>query len=129
MVLFILGYVLFFGWMGNHIFEGNLEGTRDFNTLGESIWNMWILITSANFPDVMLSAYSRIPISFFYFFTYLLFGLFLAMNLLLAIFYTTYLETVAKEIIDLTKQRDEYFNDMWERYAEVDENGELTLNK
>ena len=90
---------------------------------------MWILITTANFPDVMLSAYSRNPMSFFYFFIYLTLGLFLFMNLLLAIFYTAYVETVLKEIKDLTKQRNEYFNDMWEQYAEIDENRELTLNK
>jgi hypothetical protein len=60
---------------------------------------------------------------------FLTLGLFLFMNMLIAIIYTSYSDEVAKEFVDNTQQRDEYFNDMWERYAEKDQNGDLTLDK
>jgi len=98
MVFFILAYVVYFGWMGNHLFEGTLEGTSNFASFGDSVWSMWILITTANFPDVMLSAYASTPMSFFMFYIYLYLGLFLFMNLLLAIFYTSFQDDVDDDI-------------------------------
>jgi hypothetical protein len=67
MVLFILVYVCYFGWMGDKLFEGDMEGTNHFSTTGDSIWSMWVLITTANFPDVMLESYSDTPFTFFFF--------------------------------------------------------------
>ena len=90
MVFFILGYVIYFSWMGFHIFAGNLEGTTTFPTFGNSIWSMFVLLTTANFPDVMLAAYEDDKFMCLFFVLYLSLGLFLFLNLLLAIFYSSY---------------------------------------
>ena len=90
MSLFILGYCMYFSWLGFHIFKGNLEGTTNFSTLSESFWSMFVLLTTTNFPDVMLPAYQENKYMSFFFIIYLVFGLFLFFNLLMAIFYSSY---------------------------------------
>ena len=49
-----------------------------------------MLLTTANFPDIMLAAYEYNRWLAFYFVSFLIFGLFLFMQLLLAIFYSNY---------------------------------------
>ena len=55
-----------------------------------SYYNMLILLTTANFPDVMLPAYLHNRAAFFFWMIFLTLGLFLFMNMLLAIFYGSY---------------------------------------
>ena len=55
-----------------------------FDNVANSYYNMLILLTTANFPDVMLPAYN---VSFFwciYFVSFLILGLYALLNLLLA---------------------------------------------
>ena len=55
-----------------------------FDTVANSYYSMLILLTTANFPDVMLPAYN---VSFFwsiYFVSFLILGLYALLNLLLA---------------------------------------------
>jgi len=51
---------------------------------------MLVLMTTSNFPDVMLPAYQISRLNALFFIIYLLLGLFLMMNLLLAIFYSNF---------------------------------------
>jgi len=51
---------------------------------------MFVLLTTSNFPDVMLPAYGKNRLDCLFFIFYLVVGLFLLMNLLLAIFYSNY---------------------------------------
>lgn len=69
---------------------------------------MFILITTSNFPDVMLPAYAfrRIDVLFFVF--YLVVGLFLLMNLLLAIFYSSYQEKADEGIDNFQSTRNRF---------------------
>ena len=57
MVLFILMFVFYFAWMGNRLFSGTIEGVESFATMGDSFFYMFVLLTTSNFPDVMLPAY------------------------------------------------------------------------
>jgi hypothetical protein len=57
MILLILN-VLFFSWMGTVLFEGTVEGEKYFSTLGNGVWHMLVLMTTANYPDVMMPAYA-----------------------------------------------------------------------
>ena len=45
---------------------------------------MFILLTTANFPDIMLPEYDKNPINCFVFVSFLILGLFFMMNVLLA---------------------------------------------
>jgi two pore calcium channel protein len=57
MVLFILVYMLYFSWMGQRLFSGTLEGVQYFGSFGDSVFNMLVLMTTSNYPDIMLPAY------------------------------------------------------------------------
>ena len=55
-----------------------------------SLYSMIILLTTANYPDIMLPSYEVNHGYFLFFFVYLVIGLFLILNLLLAIFYSNF---------------------------------------
>lgn len=90
MVIFIIVYVLYFSWIGQKIFTGTLQGTLYMKSFWDSAYNMFVLMTTSNYPDVMLPAYQMSRMYFIFFGTYLLLGLFLIMNLLLAIIYSNF---------------------------------------
>uniref|UniRef100_A0A8C8GWB0 Voltage-dependent calcium channel protein TPC1 n=1 Tax=Oncorhynchus tshawytscha TaxID=74940 RepID=A0A8C8GWB0_ONCTS len=61
-----------------------------FNTLENSIVSLFVLVTTANFPDVMMPAYSRNRWSCVFFIVYLSIELYFIMNLLLAVVFDTF---------------------------------------
>lgn len=64
---------------------------------------MLVLLTTANYPDIMLPAYAQSRLYSIFFIAYLLFGLFFLFNLVLAVFYNKYktqLELVAEKYIN-----------------------------
>jgi two pore calcium channel protein 3 len=90
MIIFIIFYVLFFALLGFRAFRGSVEGVQYFPDYIDSCFNMLVLLTTANSPDIMLPAYeySR-PLALF-FVIYLLLGVFLILHLLMALFYSNY---------------------------------------
>ncbi len=60
---------------------------------------MFVLLTTANYPDVMMPTYMENGYTVAFFIIYLFFGLFLLMNMLLAIFYAHYQENL-DDVID-----------------------------
>ena len=51
----------------------------------EALFNLLILLTTSNFPDVMMPAYTAHRSAFFFFFAFLLIGYFFLTNLILAV--------------------------------------------
>lgn len=98
MVIFIAVYVIFFAWVGMRLFMGTIEGITYFSSFGDSCFNMLVLLTTSNYPDVMLPAYRQARIYCLFFIIYLIFGLFLFMNLLLAMFYSNYKKRYEKAL-------------------------------
>jgi hypothetical protein len=90
MVCFILVYVAYFALLGNKLFETDIEGAISFSDYPDSFWSMFVLLTTANFPDIMLPTYLRHRNLSLFFTVFEVFGLFLFMNMLLAIFYESY---------------------------------------
>ena len=91
-------YVMYFAWFGFTVFSGTLQGTQFMDSYTSSVHNMFITITTANFPDIMLPAYEaeRSNVVFFLIFTFL--GLFLIMNLLLAVVTQEYSKNSVKNL-------------------------------
>ena len=57
MVVFIICYVFYFAWMGNRLFSGTIEGVQYFSNLNDSFFFMFVLLTTSNYPDIMLPSY------------------------------------------------------------------------
>ena len=69
---------------GHFLFRYEYEGYTIFASVEDSFYNMLILMTTANFPDIMLPAYSQNYWIMLFFVSYLLIGLYFMMNFLLA---------------------------------------------
>ena len=86
----IICYVLFFALVGHYLFRHNFEGIAVFTNLNASYYQLVILLTTANFPDVMLPAYEKHYLYSIYFVVYLVVGLYFLLNILLANVFSMY---------------------------------------
>ena len=110
MVIFIVIYISYYSWIGYIIFSGTIEGVVYFDTYPDSWFNMLVLMTTSNFPNVMLPAYQLNRLYGIYFMSYLIIGLFLLMNLLLGVIYSNF-KTRFEDAEDLNEERREYLYD------------------
>ncbi|XP_070619193.1 two pore channel protein 1 isoform X1 [Erythrolamprus reginae] len=88
-LLLLLFFMVIFAILGFYLFSPN-KSDPYFNTLESSLVNLFVLLTTANFPDVMMPSYSRNPWSCVFFIVYLSIELYFIMNLLLAVVFDTF---------------------------------------
>ncbi|XP_068937695.1 two pore channel protein 1 isoform X4 [Petaurus breviceps papuanus] len=88
-LLLLLFFMVIFAILGFYLFSPNPSDPY-FNTLENSIVSLFVLLTTANFPDVMMPSYSRSPWSCIFFIVYLSIELYFIMNLLLAVVFDTF---------------------------------------
>ncbi|KAM9194022.1 two pore channel protein 1 isoform 4-T4 [Dugong dugon] len=88
-LLLLLFFMIIFAILGFYLFSTNPSDPY-FNTLENSIISLFVLLTTANFPDVMMPSYSRSPWSCVFFIVYLSIELYFIMNLLLAVVFDTF---------------------------------------
>ncbi|MCJ8748920.1 hypothetical protein PDJAM_G00170210 [Pangasius djambal] len=88
-LLLLLFFMVIFAILGFCLFSTN-PADHYFNTLENSIVSLFVLLTTANFPDVMMPAYSRNRWSCIFFIVYLSIELYFIMNLLLAVVFDTF---------------------------------------
>ncbi|KAK7873151.1 hypothetical protein R5R35_006372 [Gryllus longicercus] len=92
-ILDMLGLLLFcvsiYGLLGYFLFSADPHD-QHFTTLHDSFVSMFVLLTTANFPDVMMPAYSRSKWFSIFFISYLSIVLYVLMNLMLAVVYETF---------------------------------------
>ena len=51
--------ILFYAWFGVVIFYDSPQGVEAFPSLAEGMWTLWICVTTANYPDVMMPSYNE----------------------------------------------------------------------
>ena len=96
-------FIGFYGLIGHFLFRYKFEGYLYFESIGESFYNMMILMTTANFPDVMLPVYKENFWWMLFFVSYLVVGLYFLMSFLLANVFNKFkdrLENQANKIHD-----------------------------
>eukprot|EP00904_Undaria_pinnatifida_P002813 jgi/Undpi1/12532/HiC_scaffold_6.g02201.m1 len=79
----------FFAWFGNITFAGE-EREQYFPNFVEACWSLLVMLTTANFPDVMIPAFTRRRTAGLLFFPLVVFGVFVLINFLLASTYDKY---------------------------------------
>eukprot|EP00939_MAST-03C_sp_MAST-3C-sp1_P005373 g5373.t1 len=104
-LLLLVLCVLFGAGVGCVIFQDSDEGSEFFSSLATGINSMVVLLTTANYPDVMMPAYSNNRAASLFFVIYLIVGLFLMLNLVLATICDSYSQMLAEKEKDLMKQR------------------------
>mmetsp|Transcript_2156 Transcript_2156/g.5063 ORF Transcript_2156/g.5063 Transcript_2156/m.5063 type:complete len:802 (-) Transcript_2156:128-2533(-) len=91
----LVGFVIaFYAWFGVVIFCDSREGKTAFPNLADGMWTLWICVTTANYPDVMMPAYNENRIVALYFISFMVLCFFYLMNLVLAIACNTYDESI-----------------------------------
>ena len=127
-LMLMVGYVLFFGWVGARLFRGTIEGEKYFTSLWDGIFNLTVLLTTANFPDIMLPAYKSNQAYCLFFIIYLTMGVFFMMNLILATFYSNYKNRVERTLNDFMVERKDYLISKFNQY-DYTGRGFLTLSE
>uniref|UniRef100_A0A672UU13 Voltage-dependent calcium channel protein TPC1 n=1 Tax=Strigops habroptila TaxID=2489341 RepID=A0A672UU13_STRHB len=89
-LLLLLFFMVIFAILGElYLWKVNVF-FQYFNTLENSLVNLFVLLTTSNFPDVMMPSYARNPWSCVFFIVYLSIELYFIMNLLLAVVFDTF---------------------------------------
>ena len=105
-VFFLLFCNIFvFGLMGFFLFKESSSG--DFSSLSKSMYSLYILLSTCNFPDVMLGTFEVSKLSVFYFVIYITINIFIILSLLKALYYSSYVEILqdkARLLIDYIKK-------------------------
>jgi cytochrome bd-type quinol oxidase subunit 2 len=99
-IALLFAYLIFFSMLGFTLFndQGFEDESNAFETMPSTIFNVFILLTDSNFPDILFP-YWRISIfSAFYFVGFLCIGMFMLLNLLLAVFYNSYKHIVEDKL-------------------------------
>ena len=89
-VVLITLLLVIYSTVGLLLFRNTEEGLQYFPNFSEAMVNMLVLLTTANYPDVMMPAYNASRPSVLFFISFLLVGLFFCMNLVLASVYNNY---------------------------------------
>uniref|UniRef100_T1IK76 Ion transport domain-containing protein n=1 Tax=Strigamia maritima TaxID=126957 RepID=T1IK76_STRMM len=89
MLALLMFFVLLFAVVGFYLFSPNKEDPY-FRTLQSSFISLFVLLTTANFPDVMMPAYAHSRLAAAFFILYLSVVLYFLMNLMLAVVYETF---------------------------------------
>ena len=130
-VLFLLAlHVLTFGFVGWMLFarlerddpsglrcrdmdgeEAGVDGTEKcyFQDLNSAFISLFILLTNANFPDVMMPSYRTYRPSFLFFALFLLIGLYLLMQLVLAVIFHTFKNHTVRDVNYYAQRSDRAF--------------------
>ena len=122
----IVVYVVFCSWVGFMLFKGSPQGVQYFVSLPETCWQMFILLTTANYPDVMLPAYQMGTGYVIFFVGYLV--VFFFLNLLLAVTYSNYKKRVEESIGSYVHVREDYLQDKFFQF-DVDKKGYLYVEE
>ncbi|KAB0370359.1 hypothetical protein FD755_018321 [Muntiacus reevesi] len=88
-LMLLLFFMIIFAILGFYLFSPNPSDPY-FSSLENSIVSLFVLLTTANFPDVMMPSYSQNPWSCIFFIVYLSIELYFIMNLLLAVVFDTF---------------------------------------
>lgn len=111
-MIIIVAYIIFMSLLGyiwlstkNHDFH-DPEGY--FSTIPDTLFNMYVLFTTSNFPDIVFPFWKVNNLWAIYFIGYLMIGLYMLLNLMLAVFYNSYKSQIEKRIDKYDKIREEY---------------------
>lgn len=109
LILFLLTMSIF-ALVSLRLFSGkgikNFDGTPYF-TEGflENFYQLYVLVTSANNPDIMMPAYGQSHWYAIFFFFYLLVCMYVFLNIILAVVYNNYKEHLRNEVCSMVVER------------------------
>ncbi len=97
LLLFLI--IIVFAFLGHFLFQKS----SFFNTFIESILQLYILLSTCNFPDIMLSTFEISKLAIIYFIVYVSFNYFLILSYLRTSYYTKYYQLNKEDCLGIVK--------------------------
>ncbi|KAL4585266.1 hypothetical protein LXL04_009882 [Taraxacum kok-saghyz] len=104
LALFFL-FLVFSSWLAYVIFEDTQQGTAIFMSYPATLYQMFVLFTTSNNPDVWIPAYKSSRWSAIFFVLYVLLGVYFVTNLILAVVYDSFKCELVKQVGDKDRIR------------------------
>ncbi|XP_050248304.1 two pore calcium channel protein 1-like isoform X3 [Quercus robur] len=100
-------FLLFSSWLAYVMFEDTQQGKIVFTSYGTTLYQMLILFTTSNNPDVWIPAYKASRWFCLFFVLYVLLGVYFITNLILAVVYDSFKDQFAKQVsvMDSTRRQ------------------------
>ena len=119
----LLGYLLF----SSNILYNDPEGY--FADIPTTIFNVYVLFTTSNFPDILFPFWKVNNLSAIYFVSFLLIGLYLLLNLMLAVFYNSYKQQIEKKISKYDELRAKFLEDEFKKISKDELRDFITVDE
>ncbi|BFZ06995.1 hypothetical protein BsWGS_10034 [Bradybaena similaris] len=103
LVLFILSVLMFALLALKLFYRRNMHypnGEAYFSNYLDSVWDLYVLVTTSNSPDVMMPAYNRSSWFALFFVVYVIVCLYIFMSIVLATIYNNYKKNLKNEVKD-----------------------------
>lgn len=108
------------------MFANTAGGITTFGNFKQSYWQLFVTLTSENFPDDMLEITAVEPSYVILFAVYIIVGIFFLMSVLLAVIFDNYKKRMVELQRKKVSKRLEYISQFFD-YYDVDGNGWLTM--
>ncbi|KAE9341560.1 hypothetical protein PF008_g10575 [Phytophthora fragariae] len=97
--------IVLYAVLGMVLFVGSTEAGTYFKSFDDACMSLIILLTTANFPDVMMPIYSQARVYSLFFISFLMIGQLLVMNLVFASIYQHYRQEIAERAVGYSAKR------------------------
>jgi two pore calcium channel protein 3 len=105
LILFLSSLALF-ALMAVKLFQKRgLANGNYFTDFFDAYWDLFVLVTTANSPDIMMPAYDSNRVYIFFFLAFLIVNLYLFMRVFLAVVYNSYKENLKSEVREAVEQK------------------------
>ncbi|GLU06440.1 hypothetical protein SLE2022_234750 [Rubroshorea leprosula] len=98
-------FLLFASWVAYVMFEDTQQGKMIFTSYGTTLYQMFVLFTTSNNPDVWIPAYKASRWYCLFFVLYVLVGVYFVTNLILAVVYDSFKSQLAKQVSEMDQMR------------------------
>lgn len=98
-------FLLFSSWLAYVIFEDTVQGNMVFTSFGTTLYQMFVLFTTSNNPDVWIPAYKASRWYCLFFVLFVLIGVYFVTNLILAVVYDSFKSQLAKQVSEMDRMR------------------------
>lgn len=128
LILSIFMYVAIYAFIGFFIYKNTFEGYTFFQTPAIALYEMFICLTTSNFPNVMLPAYNANRWYCLFFMLYMLIGMYFLQNLLLAVIFENYKKRLLQNAERKIETREQAISDLFDVY-DTEKKGYLDLKQ
>ncbi|XP_009357873.2 two pore calcium channel protein 1 isoform X1 [Pyrus x bretschneideri] len=98
-------FLMFASWLAYVMFEDTQQGKIVFTSYGITLYQMFILFTTSNNPDVWIPAYKASRWFSLFFVIYVLLGVYFVTNLILAVVYDSFKNQLVKQVSGMDQTR------------------------